>query len=124
MANRPPEGRVSVHVSYTDETEVKNGRFMIAGYVADELEWPKFSEQWERDIIKSDPPSPYLHMVESRSREWREKYGITKEQGEEKVRRAVNLISGTDAMTGFISQISMIKHAQMSKKVEYQGAEF
>jgi hypothetical protein len=26
MANRPPEGRVSVHVSYTDETEVKNGR--------------------------------------------------------------------------------------------------
>jgi hypothetical protein len=122
MANRPPEGRVSVHVSYTDETEVKNGRFIIA--VADELEWPKFSEQWERDIIKSDPPIPYLHMVEIRSREWREKYEITKEQGEEKVRRAVNLISGTDAMTGFISQISMIKHAQMSKKVEYQGAEF
>jgi hypothetical protein len=69
MANRPPEGRVSVRVSYTDETEVKNGRFIIAGYVADELEWPKFSEQWERDIIKSDPPIPYLHMVEIRSRE-------------------------------------------------------
>ena len=114
-----------VYVSYTDETEVKNGRFLIAGYVANETDWPKFSEQWDKEIIKSEPPIPYLHMVDIRSKEWRDKHGITREQAEEKVNRAVDLIYRSSGLiTAYVSNISTTKHTEMSKSIEGQGAEF
>jgi hypothetical protein len=105
----PREGRVSVYVSYTDESQSKDqksGMFFIAGYVADELKWPEFSKRWSEEVILSDPPIPYLHMVEIRSESWRVKHGLTRVQADEKIRIAVDLIAQTDFITAYCAHIS------------------
>jgi hypothetical protein len=105
----PQEGRVSVYVSYTDESESrdqKRGKFLIGGYVADELKWPEFSKRWSEEIITSSPTIPYLHMVDIRSEAWRAKHGITRLQADEKVKRAIQIISQTDFICGYFAPIS------------------
>jgi len=105
----PREGRLSVYVSYTDESQSqdqKGGRFIIAGYVADELKWPDFSRRWSEEVVTSDPPIPYLHMVEIRSRDWRAKHGINREQAEVKVRKAIEIIAQADFITGYCAHVS------------------
>lgn len=100
---------MSVYVSYTDEGESKDqksGLFLIAGYVADELKWPDFAKRWSEEVILSQPAIPYLHMTEIRSESWRAKHGLTRAQGEKKVRKAVEVIAQTDFITAHFSHIS------------------
>lgn len=100
---------MSVYVSYTDESESQNqqgGQFIIAGYVADKLKWPDFSKRWSEEVITSDPPIPYMHMVEIRSEGWRTKHGITRVQADEKVRKAIEVIAQTDFITGHCAHVS------------------
>jgi len=113
----PLEGRVSVYVSYSDETGSADGKghFLVAGYGASEKEWPEFAQQWSEQIIQSTPRIPYLHMVEIRSRAWREKIGITKDEADEKVRRAVKLILSTAFLEPYIGTLNEVDYAALKK---------
>jgi hypothetical protein len=110
----PQEGRVSIYVSYTDESESrdqKTGKFLIAGYVADELRWPEFSKRWHEEILSPLPAIPYLHVVDMRSESWRKEHGITRAQAGEKINKAAQIIAETDFITGYYAPIS--EHAYL-----------
>jgi hypothetical protein len=104
----PPEGRVSVYVAWSDESGAgdQKGQFLVAGYVGKEVDWPKFSNTWVEQILNSSPKIPYVHMVDIRSREWREKNGLSRDDANEKIRKAVKLIVGTDFISPYIGSMS------------------
>ncbi|MDE3200345.1 MAG: hypothetical protein KGN79_05430, partial [Acidobacteriota bacterium] len=58
-----------------------------------------FAEQWRRNVLEGPPRIPWLHMTDIRSRKWREKHGITRAQGERRVKAAFELISETPSLT-------------------------
>ena len=100
---------MSVYVSYTDESESrgqKTGKFLIAGYVADELKWPEFSKRWQEEVLASIPAIPYLHMVNMRSESWREECGITRAEASDKIYKAAQIIAETNFITGYYAPIS------------------
>ncbi len=112
----PREGRMSVYVSNTDESQSKDqksGQFFIAGYVADEQKWPDFSKRWNEEVISSDPPIPYLHMVDIRSQTWRDKHELSRAEADEKVNKAVAVIAQTDFITAYCAHISECAYNKM-----------
>src|SRR5271163_331809 len=90
----PQEGRVSVYVSYSDESEggAGKGSFIVCGYAAKETDWPAFSKRWASEVLHPYPAIPPVHMVQMRSEAWRQKRGICREQCDEKLRTAIEVI--------------------------------
>jgi hypothetical protein len=102
-----------VYVAYSDESGSGDGRghFLVAGYGADEREWPEFSQLWLEQIIQSVPRIPYLHMVEIRSEAWRKRNGITKDEAHEKVKRAIKLILNTKFIEPYIGTMNQVHYS-------------
>src|SRR5437763_15069947 len=86
---------MAVFVSGLDETSGKNERdtFLLAGFVAPETDWyAYFAPAWQERVLDGPPAIPYLHMTEIRSRQWRQKYGISKLDAEDRIDEALALI--------------------------------
>jgi Protein of unknown function (DUF3800) len=98
---------MSIYVAFSDESGSGDGegQFFVAGYVAKETDWPEFSKQWQEKILDPSPTIPYVHMVEIRSEKWRERYGISKAQANERVNSAVRLITGYPTITPYLGTL-------------------
>ena len=95
------ERRMAVFVSFSDESETA-GFFHHAGLIAWENEWDKlFVPAWQMYVLDRPPKIEYLHMTEIRSRAWREKRGLSREEAELRVNAAVNLICKMKAKWAF-----------------------
>jgi hypothetical protein len=117
------EGRVSVYVSFSDESASADGKgyFLIAGYIAKETEWPEFSRRWQDDILDPQPKIPYIHMTEIRSREWRETHGISREQANEKVNKAVGLITNCDYISAYTARLPEGFYSEIRERFKEKG---
>lgn len=90
----PREKRMAIFVSFSDETGVGNprGKFLVSGYIAREDDWPDIANSWQRMVLDGPPRIPYLHMREIRNESWRKEHGISFEDSQERVSRAVKLL--------------------------------
>lgn len=69
---------MAVFVAASDETNGGKSLYHYAGWVMPETDWYQFfTPAWQQRVLDGPPKIPYLHMTEMRSRAWREKYGIT-----------------------------------------------
>jgi hypothetical protein len=89
---------MAVFVSGSDESSGRNRRdpFFFGGFVGPEEDWSRFfAPAWQERVLDGPPAIPYLHMTDIRSRAWRDKYGISKLQADDRIDEAVILL---DAM--------------------------
>src|SRR5439155_17281293 len=86
---------MAVFVSGLDETAGKTHRdtFLLAGFVAPEHDWSRFfAPAWQERVLDGPPSIPYLHMTEIRSRKWRERYGLSQLQADDRIDEAIILL--------------------------------
>jgi hypothetical protein len=99
---------MSVYVSYTDETQASDVQeaFLIAGFAANESEWPKFSQEWNAILLRS-PAIPYIHVTQLYSKAWQEEHRITAYQCDMKLQAAIDLLASyAGAIKQHLSQVS------------------
>jgi uncharacterized protein DUF3800 len=115
---------VSLYVSWSDESSVDNGKgpFVIAGVVGDNDCWPQFSKQWVEEVLEPAPTIPYLHVVEIRSKAFREKYGLTWDDATEKVRQAVRVICAASPLQIYMGSLPEAAYTALKEKVVAAGA--
>lgn len=58
----------------------RSGVFVMTGLVAFNYQWESLVGPWD-SILKEGTVIPYFHMTEMRLPEWREKYGLSPEEG-------------------------------------------
>src|SRR5437867_6435711 len=86
---------MAVFVSGSDETSGKTQRdsFLFAGWVAPEEDWSRyFAPAWQERVLDGPPIIPYLHMTEMRSRSWRDQFGISQLDADDRIDEALRLI--------------------------------
>jgi hypothetical protein len=86
---------MAVFVAASDETSGGNvlSLYHYAGWVMPESDWSKFFvPAWKERVLDGPPEIPYLHMTEMRSRAWREKYGITQTDADDRLDEAALVI--------------------------------
>jgi hypothetical protein len=91
---RHREITLTVFKAFSDESDVGDriGTFLIGGYVASEKDWPDFSAAWQERVLDGPPIIPYLHMREILGDDWRQTYGISYNDSEERISEAVRVI--------------------------------
>jgi hypothetical protein len=117
---------VSVYVAYSDETGTPNpdGAFIVGGYVEPDEEWPTFSKRWAENVLNSVPSIPYLHMVEIRSKAFRQKHGLTDADGLNKIAVAVNTISSDRFIRRYFGTIHRGSLQHVQQKIEQEGFKY
>lgn len=99
------ENRMAVFVAASDERYSGGNcrdKFFYGGFLAPFNDWAgPFAEQWDANVLAGPPRIPYLHMTDIRKRAWRESEGngISRTQGERRVRSAFELISEMPSLT-------------------------
>jgi len=86
---------MAVFVAGLDESAGKNQKamFLFGGWIAPEDDWSRFFAQaWQEQVLDGPPRIPYLHMTEIRSPKWREQYGISRLQAEDRIDNAIHLL--------------------------------
>jgi len=86
---------MAIFVSGSDESSGKTGRdhFYLGGFIAREKDWDDFfAPAWQERVLEGPPAIPYLHMTDIRSRQWRDKYGLTRSAADHRVDEAFALI--------------------------------
>ena len=86
---------MAIFVASSDESAGKNQRdtFFFGGFVGPEDDWFRFfAPAWQERVLDGPPAIPYLHMTEIRSAQWRDKYGISRLQADDRVDEAFTLI--------------------------------
>jgi hypothetical protein len=71
---------MAVFVSASDESAGKHERdtFVFAGWLGPEKDWADFFvPAWDERVLSGPPRIPYIHMTELRSKRWREEYGLS-----------------------------------------------
>ncbi len=95
---------MAVYVAASDERYSRgNSRneFFYGGFLAPYTDWSgSFEALWDRNVLEGPPRIPYLHMTDIRKQAWRETEGkgITRSQGERRVRSAFELIAETRSL--------------------------
>lgn len=82
-------------ISATDESSGKNRRdtFFFGGWVGPEEDWVRFFvPAWAERVLAGPPRIPYLHMTEIRSRAWREQWGLSEMDADNRVNEAFVLL--------------------------------
>jgi hypothetical protein len=119
----PMEGRVSLYISNSDESTTgdNKGVFVVGGYVAPADKWPEFSKRWVSEVLQPYPAIPYIHMVDLRSREWREKHCICREQASEKERSAIEVITTSKFLKPFLGRMPQSHYIEALERVRRKG---
>jgi len=94
---------MAVFVAASDESYSQGchrNNFLYGGFLAPVTEWyGRFADDWDRNVLAGPPRIPYLHMVEIRSPKWCQENGISRTQGDQRVRAAFELISEMPSLT-------------------------
>ncbi len=98
---------MSVFVVFLDEVAVDDtrGTFLVAGYVAQEVEWRDVAAAWQERVLDGPPKLPYLRMNDIRNRMWQARFGITPAKSERRVDEAVRVVGSAGGLLGLISEI-------------------
>lgn len=109
---------MSLYVSWSDESSAGNGKgeFIIAGVVADNDYWPEFSKKWVEEVLDPPPAIPYLHVVEIKSREFRDKYGLTWDDATEKVRLAIRVICAESPLRIYMASLPEAEYSASKER--------
>lgn len=114
------EKRMTVFLSASDET-CGEEIFHHGGYVAPLECWTDvFVPSWEKLVLAGPPRLEEFHITELRSRMWREKNGITKEDAEARIDSAVNLISQTKGMFAVRSTVDGSHFGRQADGLQFQ----
>src|SRR6266403_1453566 len=93
---------MAVFVAASDETNSANGLYHYAGWLASESDWTRFfAPAWQERVLDGPPQIPYLHMTEMRSRAWREQWGITQADVDERLDEAARVIDQMGSLYPF-----------------------
>jgi hypothetical protein len=97
---------MAVFLAASDESE--RGVFLYGGFVAPEPVWSSaFSLAWyERVLHPRDPRLEWLHMVDIRSDEWRNRRGLSHIEGERRVDEALRIINSTNCIHPITSEVN------------------
>jgi hypothetical protein len=98
---------VAVYVAFSDEAAIADadGEFLVAGYAAQETNWPSIASAWQERVLDGPPRIPELHMTEIRSGVWRKENSISFNDAENRVAEAVRILHGTGSLTAMASVI-------------------
>lgn len=72
---------MAIFVAASDESagSDEHSLFLFAGWIGPEKDWSQFFvPAWQERVLDGPPRIPYLHMTEIRSKEFREKCGLSK----------------------------------------------
>ena len=86
---------MAIFVSGTDETSgrTQQDTFLLGGWLAPEPDWSRFfAPAWQERVLEGPPKLPYLHMTDMRSAKWRDQYGISKLDADDRIDSAIHLI--------------------------------
>ncbi|WP_109487866.1 DUF3800 domain-containing protein [Occallatibacter savannae] len=103
---------MALFVAASDESYSRGnsrGHFLYGGFLAPYDDWTgDFAQSWDKNVLSGPPPIPYLHMSDIRRPEWREKQGngITRAEGERRVRAAFELIAETSSLTPIATELN------------------
>jgi hypothetical protein len=92
---------MTIFVSGSDESAGKTQRdtFLFGGWVAPESDWSRFfAPAWQERVLDGPPRIPYLHMTDIRSPQWRDLYGISKRDADDRINTALHLIHTTPSL--------------------------
>ncbi len=82
---------MAVVLSASDETY--RDRFMCAGFLAPVKYWYGiFARDWGKKVLGGKPKLDFLHMTDIKSPAWREKVGLSEEEAERRIDRAVDML--------------------------------
>jgi len=87
---------MAVFISASDEHSGGDGRgmFLFAGYVGPEKDWSQFFvPAWQQRVLDGPPQIPYLHMTEIRSKQFREKWGLSRLRADDRVNEAATVLT-------------------------------
>jgi hypothetical protein len=87
---------MAVFVAASDESAGNNRQdpFILSGWVASENDWSNiFAPAWQKLVLDGPPTIDYLHMVDIRSRQWREDKGLLEADAEKRVDDAIAILS-------------------------------
>ena len=94
---------MAVFIAASDESYLHGNHrnpFFYGGFLAPLSDWSGlFAERWKKEVLDGPPGIPWLHMVDIRSKRWREENGITRYQAEERVKIAFEIISDISSLT-------------------------
>jgi hypothetical protein len=92
---------MAVFVAASDETTggTALSPYHYAGWIAPEPDWSNFfAPAWQERVLDGPPKIPYLHMTEIRSRAWRNEYGITEADADERLDEAARVIDQSESL--------------------------
>jgi hypothetical protein len=96
---------MAVFLSASDETTGGN-IFHYAGYLAPVTCWVDYlAPVWNKYVLDGPPRISEFHIVDLRSKSWREKHGITETDAIARIDAAVDLISSTPGVFAIRSTI-------------------
>jgi hypothetical protein len=87
---------MAVFVSFSDETSGGDhlADHFRTGFVGPERDWEEsFVPAWKWRVLEGPPKIPYLHMTEIRSPKFRDKYGLSEHNAEQRVDEAFRVIN-------------------------------
>lgn len=100
---------MTVFLSASDESVGKDHRsmFFYGGLIAPVKDWVElFTPSWQARVLDGPPKIPYLHMVDIRSRDWRDDNGLTDEEAERRVDQAFLVIDSIKSLRPISSRMT------------------
>ncbi len=87
---------MAVFLSASDEADGGHHRstFWHGGWIAPLADWTDyFVPAWQEQVLDAEPKIPFLHMTDIRDPEWLKGHGITWDQAQDKLDKAVIVIN-------------------------------
>jgi hypothetical protein len=112
---------MAAFVSASDENT--DGRdFFFGGLLAPEQDWSRyFVPAWQTRVLDGPPLIPYLHMTEIRSRAFRDQYGLTKLQADDRLDQAVSVISQLESLRAIGIDVNSAHFRKEMKAIKFRA---
>jgi hypothetical protein len=110
---------MAVFISASDEN-TDNQDFAFGGLLAPEQDWSSFfAPAWQEGVLNGPPMIPYLHMTEIRSRSFRERYGLSRLQADDRIDQAVDVIGNMGSMCALVIDVNSAHFRDEMKEVKF-----
>jgi len=111
---------MAVFLAASDEA-LGEGVFHHAGYLAPVACWTDFIiPAWEKEVLAGPPLLDEFHMVDLRSRSWREAHGITREDVETRIDAAVEILTRAKGLYAVRSSVDGIHFDEWANGLRFK----
>jgi hypothetical protein len=99
---------MAVFVSASDEsTATDKSWFLFGGFIAPEEDWSRyFAPTWQEQVLDGPPPIPYLHMTDIRSRKFRDKHRLSRDDADSRLDEAIRVIEQLGSLRAVLVDIN------------------